>query len=126
MAVRAISWFPFNQHKGWTVLIAVASVGVFFLLMFLWFLAALVFRLRFQFGLLSLLVLTVVVALPFAWLETEMKQAREQKGVVEAIEKAGGTFLMIISGSILSALRCRLRSHRGQRGCGDCWEMTSL
>ena len=22
-------WFPFNQHKGWTVLIAVASVGVF-------------------------------------------------------------------------------------------------
>ncbi len=28
-------WFAFNQHKGWTVLIAVASVGVFLLLMFL-------------------------------------------------------------------------------------------
>ncbi len=37
-------WFAFNQHKGYTVLIAVASVGVFLLLMFLWFLAALVFR----------------------------------------------------------------------------------
>ena len=36
-------WFPFNQHKGWTVLIAVAAVGVFLLLMFLWFLAALIF-----------------------------------------------------------------------------------
>ena len=24
-------WFAFNQHKGWTVLIAVAAVGVFFL-----------------------------------------------------------------------------------------------
>ena len=40
-------WFAFNEHKGWTVLIAVASVGVFLLLMFLWFLAALLFRLRF-------------------------------------------------------------------------------
>ena len=42
-------WFAFNQHKGWTVLIAVASVGVFFLLMFLWFFAAVLFRLRFQY-----------------------------------------------------------------------------
>ena len=43
-------WFPFNAHKGWTVLIAVASLGVFLLLMLLWFLAALVLRLRFQFS----------------------------------------------------------------------------
>ena len=83
-------WFAFNQHKGWTVLIAVASVGVFFLLMFLWFLAALVFRLRFQFSILSLFVLMVAVALPFAWLETELKAAREQKAVVEEIRKLGG------------------------------------
>ena len=33
-------WFAFNRHKGWTMLIAVATVGVFFVLMFLWFLAA--------------------------------------------------------------------------------------
>ena len=52
------TWFPFNQHKGWTVLIAIATVGAALLLMFLWFLAALLFRLRFQFSILSLLVLT--------------------------------------------------------------------
>ena len=55
-------WFAFNRHKGWTVLIAVASVVVAMLLMFLWFLAALVFRWRYQFSIRSLLVLTVVVA----------------------------------------------------------------
>jgi hypothetical protein len=83
-------WFPFNHHKGWTVLIAVASVAVLLLLAFLWFLLSLVFKWRFQFSLLSLFLLTVVVALPCGWLETEMKAAREQ-GMREAkIWKAGG------------------------------------
>ena len=58
--------------------------------MFLWFLAALVFRLRFQFSILSLLLLVVVVAVPFSWLATEMKAARKQREAVEEIEKAGG------------------------------------
>ena len=84
-------WFAFNEHKGWTMLIAVATVGVFLLLMFLWFLAALVFRLRFQFSILSLLVLVVVVAVPCAWLATEMKAAREQRQAAEEIRKSGGT-----------------------------------
>ncbi len=83
-------WFAFNEHKGWTVLIAVASVGVFLLLILLWFLVALVFRLRFQFSILSLLVLMVAVALPFAWLETEMKAAKRQREAVEEIKKVGG------------------------------------
>ena len=30
-------WFAFNRHKGYTVLIAVASVGAAILLMLLWF-----------------------------------------------------------------------------------------
>ena len=76
-------WFAFNHHKGYAVLIAVASVGVFFVLMFLWFLAALAFRWRFQFSILSLLVLTLVVAVPFSWLATEMKTARKQREAVE-------------------------------------------
>ena len=37
-------------HKGYAVLIAVASVGVVFLLMLLWLVVALVFRRRFQFS----------------------------------------------------------------------------
>ena len=88
---QRFQWFAFNQHKGWTVLIAVASVGVFLLLMLLWFLAALIFRLRFQFGILSLLVLTVAVALPFAWLASEMKAAKEQKTTVEEIKNLRGS-----------------------------------
>ena len=82
-------WFAFNEHKGYTVLITIASVGVALLLMFLWFLAALVFRLRFQFSILALLLLVVVVALPFSWLATEMKAAKKQRDVVESIRKAG-------------------------------------
>ncbi|MGO8690590.1 MAG: leucine-rich repeat domain-containing protein [Thermoguttaceae bacterium] len=83
-------WFPFNQHKGWTVLVTIASVGAALLLMFLWFLAALILRWRFQFSMLSLLLLVVVVAVPFSWLATEMKKAREQRYLVGAIEKLRG------------------------------------
>ncbi len=83
-------WFAFTQHKGWTVLIAVGAVGMFLLLMFLWFLAALIFRWRFQFSILSLFVLTVVVALPCGWLKTEMKAAREERDFVIQITTTGG------------------------------------
>ncbi len=80
-------WFPFNQHKGWTVLIAIATVGVALLLMLLSFLAALVFRLWFQFSILALLLLVVVVAVPCSWLATEMKAARKQRAAVAAITR---------------------------------------
>jgi hypothetical protein len=83
-------WFPFNEHKGWTVLICLATVGAALLLMSVWFLAALVFRLRFQFSILSLLLLVVVVAVPCKWLATELNKAREQKAEVEEIRKLGG------------------------------------
>lgn len=83
-------WLPFNHHKGWTVLIAVAVVGVVFLAMLLWFIVALVFRWRFQFSLRSLLVLVVVVAIPCSWMAVEMKAAKRQKEAVEAILKMKG------------------------------------
>jgi hypothetical protein len=83
-------WFLFNAHKGWTVLIAIASVGAFLLLMLLWLVGSLVFGWRFQFSLRSLLVLTVAVAIPFSWLAVEMKKAREQAAVVRAVEEKGG------------------------------------
>jgi hypothetical protein len=85
------AWFPFNRHKGYTVVVAVAVVAVAFLLMLFWFLAALLFRLRFQFSIRALLLLALVVAIPFSWLATEMKEARAQHDVVVWIEKAGGT-----------------------------------
>ena len=86
-----LRWFPFNQHKGWTVLIAVASVAAALLAMSLWFLAAFVFRRRFQFSIRALLLLMVVVAAGCGWLATDIKQARKQQAVVEGIHKARGT-----------------------------------
>jgi hypothetical protein len=82
-------WFP----KGYAVLIAIASVGVTMMLMLLWLVLALLFHWRFQFSLRSLLVATVAVAIPFSWLAVEMKKAREQREVVEAIRKVGGSGL---------------------------------
>jgi hypothetical protein len=58
------TWFWFNEKKGWTVLIAVAAVGVAMLVMLLWFIASLVCRWRFQFSIRSLLVLVLAVAIP--------------------------------------------------------------
>ena len=78
-------WFAFNEHKGWTVLIALAGVGVALVLMLLWFAVALVCHWRFQFSIRSLLVLTVAVALPCSWLAAAMKEARRQHDAVEAI-----------------------------------------
>jgi hypothetical protein len=83
-------WFAFNEHKGWTVLIAVATAGVAMLLTVLWLVAALVFRLRFQFSIRSVLVLVAAVAIPCSWLAVEMKQAREQREAVGEIERLEG------------------------------------
>ena len=80
-------WLP----KGWPVLIAVASVGVVVLGMFVWFGVAVVFGRRFQFSVRSLLVLTVAVALLCSWFAVEMKKAREQKAVVAEIDEHWGT-----------------------------------
>ena len=84
-------WFPFNEKKGWTVLLAVAAVGAVLGVMLLWWLVALAFRWRFQVGISTLLVLTVAVALPCSWLAVEMKAAREQRQAAAAIEEMGGT-----------------------------------
>jgi hypothetical protein len=86
LAIHWLGWF----HKGYGVLVALAAVGMFLILMLVWWLAALIFRLRFQFSIRSLLVLTLAVALPCSWLATEMKRAREQREQAEWIVKEGG------------------------------------
>ncbi len=75
-------WFPFNAHKGWTVLVAVAGVGAVLAVMLAWWVVALVFRRRFQFGIRTLLVLVVAVALPSSWLAVCIQQARRQAAAV--------------------------------------------
>jgi biotin transporter BioY len=83
-------WFALNQHRGWTVLVAVAALAVFLLLMLGWFLLAVALRWRFQFSLRSLLVLPLVVALVCGWLATEIKRAKRQREAVAAIRALGG------------------------------------
>jgi hypothetical protein len=83
-------WFAFNEHKGWTMLVALAIIGATMLLMLLWFGVSLVFRRRFQFGIRALLLLMVVVAIPCGWLAAAREQARKQRDAVAEIEKAGG------------------------------------
>ena len=117
-------WFAFNQHKGWTVLIAVASVGVAMLLMLAWLAAGLAFRWRFQFSIRSLLVLTLAVAIPCSWLSWEMKKAGKQQEAVQEIRKLGGRV-------IYDYWYHQTGNPPGtgpywyQRGCGICWERIS-
>ena len=86
-ASERYQWFFLNQHKGWTVLIALAGMGVALVLMLLWFLLAVIFRWRFQFSVRALLTLVVVVALPFSWLGVEMKRATDERQTAEAMMK---------------------------------------
>ena len=53
-ASERLGLFGVNRHKGYTVLIALAMVGLAIVLMLLWFLAALLLRVWFQFGIRSL------------------------------------------------------------------------
>jgi len=76
--------------KGYAVLSAVASVTVVICVMLVWFVVALVFRVRFQFSIRALLVVTVAVALPSSWLAVEMKKARDQREAIAKIEEAHG------------------------------------
>ena len=72
--------FPFNYGKGWTVLIAVAVVAATILLFLLGLIASLLFRGRFQFGIRSLFLLTILVAIPCSWFAVEVRLvAREQE-----------------------------------------------
>jgi hypothetical protein len=83
-------WLPFNEHKGWTVLIAVGVVVAAVLVMLLWGLVCLCLRRRFQFSFRSLLVFLVVLSVPLGWFAWEMQKARRQREAVAAIVKAGG------------------------------------
>ena len=91
MAVRAVRLVPLQPAQGLDGADRPGSRRRWrSCFVFLWFLAALLFRLRFQFSIRSLLLLTVVVAIPCSWLAVEREQARKQREAVEAIEKLGG------------------------------------
>jgi hypothetical protein len=83
-------WFGFRHHKGWAVLIALASALGAVVLLATWTVLALVFRRRLQFTIGSLLAMTVAASLVLSWLATEIKKAREQETAMETITELGG------------------------------------
>ncbi len=88
-ASNCLSWPAW--HKGYAVLVAVAGVGGMTLLMVAWFGVALLFRRRFQFGIRTLLMLTLAAALPFSWLAVQAKYAKCQKNAAQAIRRMDGS-----------------------------------
>jgi hypothetical protein len=80
-------WLP----KGWPVLIAIASVGVVVLGMFVWFGVAVVLRWRFQFSLRSLFILMFAVAISMSWCSVTIRHVRKQQETVRAIDAIDGT-----------------------------------
>ena len=86
--------------------------------MSLWFLAALLFRLRFQFSILALLVLMLAVAIPLSWLAVEREQAREQRAAADWIGKAADGFFMITS-PFPPPWRTESPMHPGRLRCGS-------
>jgi len=100
-------WFPFNERKGWTVLLAIALVGAELAIMLLWFIGAMILRRRFQFSIRSLLVLVVVVAIPCSWFMTKLREARKIRETAAAIRKAEGWVEYYFSlGDELGAVPC--------------------
>jgi hypothetical protein len=84
-------WFAFNEKKGWTVLIALAVLGLAFAVLLGWWVASLVFRWRFQFSLRSFLLLVLAIAVPLAWVAAEVRRSQQQREVMAALQAAGAT-----------------------------------
>lgn len=82
-------WFPVSEHKGWTVLIALATLGAAAVLMLLWCAASLVLRRRFQFSIRSLCVLMLIAAIISSWFAAKLRQAERQRVAVEQVLKVG-------------------------------------
>jgi hypothetical protein len=87
LVIEQFGWIP----KGWPVLAAIMSICMMLIILFIWFLLALLEHWQFQYSLRFLIVLTVAVAIPFSWLAVEMKTAGEQRAIIEEIRKLGGT-----------------------------------
>ncbi len=83
-------WTELNRsHKGWSVLITLGTLGVTLAFLLLWFAVAMALRQRPKFDVRSLLLLTLVLAVPCSWLGFEIRQAKRQQEAIAAISELG-------------------------------------
>lgn len=80
-------WFSFNAHKGWTVLIAVTLALLTFFVLLIWHADSLLYRRHFRFGICSLLILIIAIAVPGLWFSYEIRDSVTQKYVLKDIDK---------------------------------------
>jgi hypothetical protein len=96
--VECLLWlserFGAGWHKGYAVLTAVAMLAAAMMLMAVWWAVAVVIRRQFQFGIRSLLVLTVAVAVPTSWFAVRMREARRQQKAADAIVRSGSAVVV--------------------------------
>ena len=81
-----LHWFPFNNYKGFTVVMAIAVI----IALFPCLLVSMFFGRRFQFGVRSLLMLAVAIALPSGWYAAQMRDAKRQHDAVAEFKNLGG------------------------------------
>jgi hypothetical protein len=80
-------WFGFEEHKGWAVIFALASVLLTLLFVVLCYISSLFFRTQFQYSLKTLLFFFVPVAIICSWLSTEYQQSKQQKDFDNALSE---------------------------------------
>jgi hypothetical protein len=86
-------WFPFNRHRGYTILFVVECVGPGVIVIFLWLLVALIIRRRFQFSVRYLMLLVLVVTVPCSWLAMDRASARKRWEIIEQFKSDGGAMV---------------------------------
>ncbi len=79
--------------KGYSVLLALASMGVAVLVLLLWFACSVVFRRRFQYSLRTLMLVMTLACLGMSWLGVEMQRTKRQREVVDTMTKLGGSVI---------------------------------
>jgi hypothetical protein len=83
-------WFAFNQHKGYTVLVALGVACGAVVALLLTGVASLLVRRRMQFSVRSLLLLVVAIAIPCCWLALERQRAARQQAALLVLREFPG------------------------------------
>jgi hypothetical protein len=80
-------WFSFGKQKGTPVLMCLAFTALVALMLPLWLLATRFLRIRFQFGLASLMLLVTSIGVACGWFAHELRQAKFQRKIAAVAPK---------------------------------------